>query len=564
MAFRQGLWAAVCAAGLLAGLACAARSGPGAAAASANGRRVLPVGATAPLFNDLGPHRRAVTTSSDLAQRYFNQGLVLTYGFNHAEAARSFREAQRLDPSCAMCFWGEAYALGPNINKPMDPADNTRAWVVVQGALRTAAAHATPVEKALIEALAQRYTEKAPADRSDLDRAYADAMRRVARAYPDDADVQALFAEALMDTMPWDYYTAQGEPKPETQEAIAALERALEIDPHHPGAIHYYIHAVEASHTPERAEAPADRLRNLVPGAGHLVHMPSHIYLRVGRYHDASEANVRAAGADETYINQCRAQGFYPAAYYPHNIDFLQSSAGFEGRSAVAIDAARKLRGSLAEGAVEQFPTAEEYLPRYLYTLARFGRWEEILAEPRPDPKLRYLTGAWHYVRGLALAATGRVDAAQAELERVRALRDEPGASELYFLSGATPAQLLDIAAAVLEGRIAGARGDWASALAPLERAVALQDALPYTEPPSWYFPNREALGHALLQAGRPADAEAVFRTQLEKTPRNGWSLFGLAQSLRAQGKTEEAALVEDRFREAWKLADVSLPASIF
>ena len=549
-------WAIACAAAL----AC----GGGASRPPADeGRRVLPPGASAPLFNDLGDHHRAVSTRSELAQRYFDQGLVLTYGFNHAEAARSFREAQRLDPSCAMCFWGEAYALGPNINKPMDPEDNPRAWQASRAAL-AAAGGAAPVERALIEALSARYAEQAPADRSGLDRAYADAMRPVAAAYPDDADVQALFAEALMDTMPWNYYAPDGAEKPETREVVATLERALALDPDHPGAIHFYIHAVEPSGAPERAEAPADRLQTLVPGAGHLVHMPAHIYLRVGRYHDASRANELAAAADETYISQCRAQGFYPASYYPHNLDFLQASAGFEGRSAVALDAARRLVGTLPPETVAEFPSTEELLPRQLFALARFGRWEEILAEPEPPAGLRYLTGMYRYARGVALAATGRAGAARAELEQVRALGKELSRSDLTFLSGSSPAQLLEIAALVLEARIAGAGGDWAAAVAPLRTAVARQDALPYTEPPPWYFPVREALGHALLQAGRAAEAEAVFAEQLERTPDNGWSLYGLAASLRAQGKAEAAEAADARFREAFRRADVSLQAAVF
>jgi tetratricopeptide (TPR) repeat protein len=526
-------------------------------------RRVVPDGAGAPLFNDLGTHRRPVTTRSALAQRYFDQGLVLTYGFNHAEAVRSFREAQRLDPDCAMCFWGEAYALGPNINKPMDEADAPAAWAAVQGALR-AAPRATPQERALVEALAKRYAPEPPKDRAPLDRAYADAVRGVARAYPDDLDVQTLFAEAVMDTMPWAYYEQTGEPKAETQEITGVLESVLARAPDHPGALHLYIHVVEPSATPGRGEAAADRLRDLVPGAGHLVHMPSHIYLRVGRYHDASVANEKAAAADEAYISQCRVQGFYPATYYPHNIHFLWASAAFEGRSAVSIEAGRRVVAQVTDAMVAELPLVEEFLPVHLYGLARFGRWPEILAAPRPPVDRRYLTGAWHYVRGVALAATGDVGGAGAELARVRAIRDELAPKAIVFWSGARPDQLLDIGAHDLAGRLEGARGRWARALGPLREAVRLQDALPYTEPPPWYVPEREALGHALLRAGRPAEAEAVYRAQLERTPRNGWSLLGLAESLRAQGRTEEAAAAERERATAWQLADVTLPASIF
>jgi tetratricopeptide (TPR) repeat protein len=525
-------------------------------------RRVLPDGAGAPLFTDLGSFHFPVTTRVPLAQRYFDQGFILTYGFNHPEAVRSFREAQRLDPACAMCFWGEAYALGPNINKPMDDADVPAAWTATQAAERAAAANASPRERALIDALAKRYGPEAVKDRAPLDRAYADAMREVARRFPDDLDVQTLWVESVMDTMPWSYYEADGTPKPETAEAIAVVESVIAKQPDHPGALHFYIHLVEASDTAARAEAAADRLGHLVPGAGHLVHMPAHIYLRVGRYHDASTANEKAAAADETYITQCRVQGYYPATYYPHNIHFLWASAAFEGRSAVSIEAARRLVANLTPEMVDELPLAEEFLPIPLVGLARFGRWDEILAAAPPPEKRRYLTAMWRYARGTALAAKGDVAGADGELRHVRAIRDELAPKKIMFWSNSRPDQLLDIAAHDLEGRIAGARGRWAAAVAPLRKAVALQDALPYTEPPPWYFPERDALGHALLRAGRPAEAEAVYREQLRRTPRNGWSLHGLVASLRAQGR--DASEVEAERAAAWQLADVELPASVF
>jgi tetratricopeptide (TPR) repeat protein len=525
--------------------------------------RWVPDGAGAPLFGDLGALHRPVTTSSELAQRYFDQGLVLTYGFNHAEAIRSFREASRLDPTCAMCFWGEAYALGPNINAPMDPAANSEAWHAIRAAL-TAAGGATPVERALVTALAARYAADPPADRTRLDRAYADAMRRVARRHPADDDVQVLFAEALMDTMPWDYYRPDGTPKPDTAEAIAALESVMARTPDHPGAIHYYIHAVEPSATPARAEAPADRLRDLVPGAGHLVHMPAHVYLRVGRYHDAAIANEKAAAADESYITQCRAQGYYPAAYYPHNVHFLWAAASFEGRSAVAIAAADKLDALIPDDAVDRFPFVEEFLPIGLYARVRFGRWHELLAWPAPPARLRYVTGVWHFARGMALAATGRTADAEREAARVGALARDADLDALEFASFATAGDLLGIAEDVLGGRIAVERGDFSEATRRLEAAVAAQDALRYTEPPPWYFPIREALGDALLRAGRPVEAEAVFRTQLAKTPRNGWSLTGLVAALEAEGRHADAAAAERERADAWQLADVTLPGAVF
>jgi tetratricopeptide (TPR) repeat protein len=539
-----------------------AATAPSAHVHPTESRRTLPEGAKAPLFRDLGDHHYAITTDSELAQRYFDQGLTLTYAFNHAEAVRSFREAARLDPDCAMCFWGEAYALGSNINAPMEASAVPEAWGALQKA--RGARGASERERALIAALAQRYAENPPADRSPLDRAYAAAMREVARSHPDDLDIQTLYAEAVMDTMPWNYHAADGSPKPEAAEIIAVLESVIARAPEHPGAIHYYIHAVEASSTPERAEAHADRLLGLVPGAGHLVHMPSHIYLRVGRYADASRANELAARADESYIAQCQAQGVYPAMYYSHNVHFLWASASFEGKSTVAIAAADKLVANLSPEGLAKYPFTEEFLPTDLYALARFGRWDEILARPAPDPRFGYATGVWHYVRGLALAGKGRLDEAGAEHRRVLEIAASKPMGELTFTSGSTPRKLLTIGAVDLGGRIASRRGDHGTAIALLKKAVSLQDALPYTEPPPWYFPEREALGDALLRAGRPKEAEAVYVEQLERTPRNGWSLYGLARSLRAQGRTEEAARVEDAFTVAWERADVPLTASVF
>jgi tetratricopeptide (TPR) repeat protein len=534
-----------------------------AATGCGESRRELPAGASAPLFSDLGDHHLPITTAAPLAQRYFDQGLVLSYGFNHAEAVRSYREAQRLDPACAICLWGEAYALGPNINKAMDPTDAPRAWEALQRALRLAPS-ASELERALIGALAKRYAPEPPEDRAPLDRAYADAMRAVAAAYPEHPDVLALYAESLLDTAPWDYY-AGGAPKPDTALAVAALEHALAIAPRHPGALHFYIHAVEPE-KPERGESAADRLRDLVPGAGHLVHMPSHIYLRVGRYHDASVVNEKAAAADESYITQCRAQGFYPSNYYPHNIDFLQASASFEGRSRLAIDSARRLRNAIPDATVSEHPNVEEFMPRHLFALVRFGRWREVLAQDEPVAQLRYLRGTWHYARGIALAATGEGRAAEAQLASLSELRGawETDPQGRVFLSGATPAQLLAIAERVLEARIAGERGAWEHAIPALRNAVSLQDALPYAEPPPWYFPVREALGYALLEAGRPAEAERVYREQLAQTPETGWSLYGLGASLRAQANPDEAAEVARRFAAAWKRADVTLERPIF
>jgi len=514
-------------------------------------------GRTAPLFDDLGTHHVPVTTTVSQAQRYFDQGVILAYGFNHAEAVRSFREAQRLDPTCAMCFWGEALALGPNINKPMDPADAPQAVAAVKQAERLAGP-TTPREQALIAALGRRYVDPAPADRSALDRAYADALAAVVADHPDDLDAATFYAEALMDLMPWAYYTETGEAKPQTEQVTSILEGILARNPDHPGAIHLYIHAVEASATPERAVAGADRLGDLVPGSGHLVHMPSHIYLRVGRYHDATRANERASKADESYINQCRVQGFYPALYYPHNIHFIWYTASLEGRSAVAIEAARKLADNVPVDLIADIPLIEQFLVVPLFGHIRFARWDDVLAEVQPRAEHRFATGMWHAARGIAYSAKGLQDEAEAERAAfvAAAAAYGPDAYEKYGY----PADVLQrIAGQLLDAGIAGNNGDDAALITALEQAVALEDGLPYMEPPYWFFPNRPLLGAALLARGRAVEAEAVFRRDLEKVPHNGWSLDGLAASLAAQGRAAEASAVRAQFDVAWQRADVTL-----
>ncbi len=516
----------------------------------------------APLFDNLGDYGYAISTDSELAQRYFDQGLNLTYAFNHAEAIRSFEAASKLDPECAMCFWAKALALGPNINAPMAETAVAAAWQAVQAAERFSA-DARPVEQALIQALSARYAEEPVEDRAELDRAYATAMRQVAADFPDDADVQTLFAEALMDTMPWQYWMPDGEPKPETVEVLAALEFVIAAVPDHPGATHLYIHAVEASASPERAEAAADVLGALMPGAGHLVHMPSHIYLRVGRYHDASVANQRAAAADEAYIASCNAQGFYPALYYPHNIHFLWFSSALEGRSTVSIEAARKVADKVSPDQLKELPELENFLPIPLFSMVRFGRWDEILAEPKPPEELLFLTTMWHYARGLAYVAKEQSEEAHAELVALRVISTSEAAQELEMPERLWPgATLLHIAHDILEGEVAGLDGIVETRIAKLKGAVAMQDALPYMEPPYWYYPVRHSLGVALLEYGRAAEAEAVYRRDLELTPRNGFALFGLEQSLLAQDRTTEAEQVRRGFEEAWKAADVVLTSS--
>jgi hypothetical protein len=388
----------------------------------------------------------------------------------------------------------------------------------------------------------------------------------VQRRYPDDLDAATLFAEALMDTMPWQYWTKDGEPKPETGELLATLESILERNPDHPGANHMYIHAVEASPNPDRGIASADRLRNLVPGAGHLVHMPSHIYIRVGRYHDAVLANQRAIEADQDYITQCHAQGLYPLGYMPHNHHFLLASAAIAGESELAIQAAHHTAAMADQKMMREpgYGTLQHYYSIPLYTLAKFGKWDEILAEPAPAEDLKYPTGVWHYARGLAFTAKGQPQEAAQELAQLKAIAADPSLEKVTIWDINTSSSLLNIASEVLAGELAAKQGDYENAIAYLETAVSLEDNLNYDEPPPWLSPVRESLGAVLLEAGRAAEAERVYREDLKRFPENGWSLYGLAQSLRVQGKAEEARTVQARFEKAWKYGDATLSASRF
>lgn len=535
--------------------------------AAETGIQDLATRAGAPLFEGMGEFSMPITTADPDAQRYFDQGMILAFAFNHAESVRSFKAAQTLDPSCSMCFWGEALAIGPNINVTskgkviMSPAERTAAFSAITQALKLASG-ASPREQAYIQALASRYNGDPDTPRAPLDEAWAQAMGKVSETYPNDLTAAAIHAEALMNTMPWNYWSDDLKAKPATQVVIANLERVLEGAPDHPLAQHLYIHALEASSTPEKAEAVADRLTDLVPGAGHLVHMPAHIFYRVGRYNDAAEANIRAAAVDEAYIAQCNAQGFYPAAYYPHNIHFLWSSATMQGQRAVSLDSAQRVVDNVRVEQVKQFPTIEFFRTVPLLSMVRFGQWQTILSEPQPFAEFRFAEAIWRYARGVAFAATGEVAAARAELAQLEPLqadvavtfldkRDYPGSV------------LVGIAINLLKGEIAYRQSDYAGAVPHFERAVAAQDLLPYTEPPFWYYPTRQSLGAALLKAGKPVEAEAVYRADLKQYRHNGWSMFGLMQSLEAQGKTAEAAKVKVHFDAAWQFADTELEASI-
>ena len=517
-------------------------------------------GAIAPRLQNLGSYTFPVTTKSERAQRFVDQGVNLAYAFNHAEAARAYAEAARLDPDCAMCYWGHALVLGPNINASMDPDDEPKAYALVQKAMALRAG-ATPRERGFIEALAARYTGKAD-DRQKADRAYADAMRALHRAFPDDLDAATMFAEALMTLRPWNYWTRDGRPYPETSELVPILERVIARHPAHPGALHYWIHVWEPTDTPERAEAEADRLLPLMPGAGHMVHMPAHIYMRVGRHLDVVKSNQMAVAADEDYIAQCRAQGIYPLAYYPHNIHFIWMGATASGQSRLALEAARKAAAAIPAEALGEVPILQGFLVVPYWAMVRFGRWDEILAEPAPAHRTPFTEGAWRYARGMALAAKGRLEEAEQEVASLRAIVADPALDGQVTFSSNSGRAILRIAPEVVAGEIAAKRKEYDRALLHLERAVRYEDALIYQEPPDWHAPVRQTLGAVLLEAGRADEAETVFWEDLNRNRENGWSLFGLMQALRAQGKQEEAALVEARFEKAWASADIRLAAS--
>jgi len=517
------------------------------------------------LYANLGDHHLEIATDAEAAQRYFDQGLRLQYAFNHAEAIRAYEEAIRHDPSCAMCWWGIALASGPNINAGTESESGRRAYAAIRKASELSAG-GPPKEVALIEALATRYGPDADAGRSALDSAYVGAMATVAEEYPGDANVLALYAASLMNLRPWDYWTPELEPRAGTDEILAALAQALESDPDNPGGCHYFIHAVEAAY-PERAVVCADRLAALMPGAGHIVHMPGHIYIRVGRYADAVEANERAVHADEGYIADQRPAGLYPTAYYPHNYHFMAFAAMMAGMSDRAISAARAVAPKVPPEVAAQIYWIQNVVVLPSLTLLTFGRWDEVLDEPMPPANLATATAMAHYARGTAFAATGRgaeAETSRAEIQRIaakeRALDAEAEAPE----TGQGLNAVIAIAQHALAGEIALRSGQRQEAVTHFEAAAEIEDGMSYEEPPLWYYPIRHSLGRALLEADRPADAERAYREDLERFPDNGWSLYGLAASLRAQGREAEAEVVQDRFQAVWTEADVPITASRF
>lgn len=508
---------------------------PGVAFAA--GAEAAPAGILPPLYEGLGDMTMPVTTDSAEAQAYFDQGLRLTWAFNHAEARRSFQEAQRLDPNCAMCFWGEAFALGPNINDAMRDEAAAPAHDAIQraSALKDGV---TAKERSLIEALARRYGANTTAGRSPLDKAWADSMRAAAKAYPNDANILVFHADALMNLQPWDLWEADGvTPKGNAAEIVTTLERALEIDPAHPAAAHLYIHAVEASATPERAEAVADRLRGAMPAAGHLTHMPAHIYARVGRHHDSMQVNREAIAADETFLAQAgeAASPLYRYGYYPHNLHYLMVSAQMAGVREDVISSAEKLVSVTSDEVSEELAWVQAIKTAPFSAHAQFSEPETILALADPGDRFPFVKGYWHYARGVAFAFDGDAEAAAGEvdaIERLIAEADMTGLEE----QGLPARDVLGIAGRVVEARIAQARHDYVAAEHHLHEAIRLQDGIAYMEPPYWYYPVRQTLGAVLVQQDRAEEAVAAFEQALDEAPRNGWALWGLMQARIAAG----------------------------
>lgn len=516
-----------------------------------SGASAPPVPGDPPLWNNLGTLSYEITTSQPRAQQYFNQGLRLAYGFNHEEAANAFRMAQKIDPACAMCYWGEALVLGPNINMPMDPQANAPA-VAASRKASTLKDRATAREQALILALATRYADDPKLERATLDNAYADAMRKVAAAYPGDQDIAVLFAESLMNLSPWDYWEAGGaRPKGNTAELVATLEKVLKANPDHPGAIHYYIHTVEASTNPRRAEKYADRLARQMPGAGHVVHMPAHIYFRVGRYKDSLATNKQAVAVDEKYIAERKPGGVYPMAYYPHNVHFVLVSAQMAGDGKTVIEAADKLAGIVTDDAAREFPIAQPVRAAPYFAHAQFSDPDTILAIPAPGEGLPYVKGLWHYARGVAFAEKGDAADARKESAAIQRLRKT---GEFDALNEAlVPAQdVLQIASHVVEARAAQASGDLKRAANQYRQAIALEDNLAYMEPAYWYYPVRQSLGAVLLQQGDSEGAEKAFRDSLNRVPNNGWALYGLSEVYRKRGDARRVQATEELLSQAW------------
>ncbi|MGX5816881.1 tetratricopeptide repeat protein [Chitinophaga lutea] len=521
-------------------------------------------GKKAPIFEGLEGIDFKITTTSQEAQKYFNQGMMLAYGFNHAEAARSFFEAARLDSGCAMAYWGFAYVLGPNYNGGMEEDNFQRAWDAAVKA-RSLSKNCTPKEMALIEALSARYAAQPPEDRKPLDIAYAAAMKKVYGQFSSDPDVGALYAESMMNLHPWDLYDKKTKaPKAWTPELLQVLNHLMKLHPKHPGAHHFYIHAVESSATPEVALSSAALLDTLVPGAGHLLHMPSHIYINTGDYHLGTISNIRAAATDSVYTTACHAQGAYPLAYFPHNLHFLAATAALEGSSEVAWQAAKSLQHHTSREIMRMpgWGTLQHYYTIPWYIAVKLSMWDTILAVPAQGRDLIYPRAIWHYARGMAYLGKHETAKAAQELDSLQVLAADTTLKDLTVWMINTTADLAQIAVKVLSAGVAYQQGQSDKSIALLKEAVAMEDMLNYNEPPDWFFSVRHHLGAVLLKAGKLKEAEDIYQQDLRTWRKNGWALIGLQQALAMQHKDEEARKAKAAFDEAWKYADVKLASS--
>ncbi len=518
-------------------------------------------GTKAPKLEGLKGINFSITTKNKEARDYFNQGLMLSYGFNHAEAARSFYEAIQIDPSCAMCHWGYAYVLGPNYNGGMEEDNFEKAYNAAQKAM-TLADNSTKLEKELIQALSYRYTKVPTKDRSNLDIAYSQAMKKVYDKYPANPDVGALYAESLMDLHPWDLYEKNKEPKSWTPEIIATLEHLIRANPKHPGAHHFYIHAVEASAYPEKGLKSAEILETLVPGAGHLVHMPSHIYINTGDYHLGSLANIKAVKADSTYITSCHAQGVYPLSYYPHNYHFLAATATLEGNSQLAWMAAKKVQVNTAKDIMRQpeWGTLQHYYTIPYYVAVKFGMWDTILEQPMPDLDLIYPQAVLHYARGMAFLGKNNLSAAKKELDKLNDIAKDTSLKSLTVWDINTSYDLLQIASNLLSAEIASHKKQYQQAISMMNKAIAIEDQLNYNEPPDWFFSVRHHLGAVYIKAGMFSEAEKVYWDDLQTWRKNGWALIGLYNALKKNAK--EATNIKEEFDRAWQYADKIITSS--
>jgi len=515
-----------------------------------------------PLFENLGNLHFGISTKNESAQAFFDQGLKLSYAFNHAEGHRSFLEAARLDSKSAMTYWGQAFALGPNINDPLPDDERKNKINEAMAKARLLSPKASAKEQALIKALNARYSKDLTHDVAELNMAYMLEMEKVVKEFPQDANIQILYAAAVMNTVPWNYWDKDGIPSPNIKEAKAALERSMELEPENPGGHHYYIHMVELPY-PDLGVPSADKLASLMPGAGHIVHMPSHIYIRVGRYLDAVKVNQTAILADEDYIAQCFAQGLYPLAYYPHNIHFLWSSASLLGDSDIAIDAAKKTAEKVPIGELQEMPFLQDFAATPLLAYTRFGKWNEILTIPAPSPEIKHLNLMRHYARGIAFIRKGNIKEAHEELDALAVLQKDPELETLVATPNNPSIRIANIAYEVVAGELAALEGNIPKAIEHLKKAVIFEDGLTYTEPAAWHIPTRQNLGAILMKAKKYGEAEIIYNEDLKILRQNGWSLFGLYESLKAQGKMDQANIIKAEYDKAWEHADITITKSV-